>query len=160
MGVLFWYWWVDVLVVQCDGVYIVVGLQVSDVLKVKYCGIFLNDEVLVLINWIYEKFGGYNVMFYCYVFEFLLCLKVNFLWFVMWNNVFVDDDLQNMYLVYEMGIVMSILYYEFMMWVDKEWNCYGSGFWEYLINLDKFYEFWVEGVKCYKDKDVIFIMGM
>ncbi len=160
MGVSPWYWWADVPVVQRDGVYIAAGSQVSDAPKVKYRGIFLNDEAPALTNWTHEKFGGYNATFYRHVFELLLRSKANFLWPAMWNNAFADDDPQNMYLAHEMGIVMSTSHHEPMMRADKEWNRYGSGPWEYSTNPDKLHEFWVEGAKRYKDKDAIFTMGM
>ncbi|WP_255439198.1 glycosyl hydrolase 115 family protein [Aestuariibacter sp. GS-14] len=160
IGVSPWYWWADVPIVKREGLYINEGTQVNDAPKVKYRGIFLNDEAPALTNWTQEKFGGYNAAFYQHVFELLLRLKANFLWPAMWNNAFADDDPQNMYLAHEMGIVMSTSHHEPMMRADKEWNRYGSGPWEYSTNPDKLYQFWVEGAKRYKDKDAIFTMGM
>lgn len=160
IGVSPWYWWADVPVVKQAGIYLEAGTQLSDAPKVKYRGIFLNDEAPALSSWTHEKFGGYNAAFYRHVFELLLRLKANFLWPAMWNNAFADDDPQNMYLAHEMGIVMSTSHHEPMMRADKEWNRYGSGPWEYSTNPDKLYAFWVEGAKRYKDKDAIFTMGM
>ena len=160
IGVSPWYWWADVPIVTHDKLYIKAGTHISDAPKVKYRGIFLNDEAPALTGMVHEKFGGYNAKFYKHVFELLLRLKSNFLWPAMWNNAFADDDPQNMYLANDMGIVMSTSHHEPMMRADKEWNRYGSGPWEYSTNPDKLYEFWVEGAKRYKDKDGIFTLGM
>lgn len=160
MGVSPWYWWADVPVVQRKAIYLTAQTPLSDAPKVKYRGIFLNDEAPALSSWTHEKFGGYNAEFYQHVFELLLRLKANFLWPAMWNNAFADDDPQNMYLAHDMGIVMSTSHHEPMMRADKEWNRYGSGPWEYSTNPEKLYEFWVEGAKRYQDKDAIFTLGM
>ena len=160
IGVSPWYWWADVPVAKHQQLYIKAGTHQSDAPRVKYRGIFLNDEAPALTGMVHEKFGGYNAKFYKHVFELLLRLKSNFLWPAMWNNAFADDDPQNMYLANDMGIVMSTSHHEPMMRADKEWNRYGSGPWEYSTNPDKLYDFWVEGAKRYKDKDGIFTLGM
>lgn len=160
IGVSPWYWWADVPIAQHEALYIKRGTQVDDAPKVKYRGIFLNDEAPALSNWTSEKFGGYNAQFYQHVFELLLRLKANFLWPAMWNNAFADDDPQNMYLANTMGIVMSTSHHEPMMRADKEWNRYGEGPWEYSTNPDKLYQFWVEGAERYKDKAGMFTLGM
>ncbi|NVK55034.1 MAG: glycosyl hydrolase 115 family protein [Alteromonadaceae bacterium] len=160
IGVSPWYWWADVPVQQHEKLFIKAGTALSDAPKVKYRGIFLNDEAPALTNMVHEQFGGYNAKFYQHVFELLLRLKANFLWPAMWNNAFADDDPQNMYLANDMGIVMSTSHHEPMMRADKEWNRYGKGEWEYSTNPKELYKFWVEGAKRYKDKEGIFTLGM
>ena len=56
--------------------------------RVRYRGIFLNDEAPSLSGWAKEKFGGYNHLFYTHVFELLLRLKANYLWPAMWGSAF------------------------------------------------------------------------
>src|SRR5690606_25847073 len=107
IGVSPWYWWADVPVAKKDKLFVVRNTLKQDMPKVKYRGIFLNDEWPGLTNWTQEKFGGYNSQFYENVFELLLRLKANFLWPAMWNNAFADDDPRNMILADEYGIVMS-----------------------------------------------------
>lgn len=160
IGVSPWYWWADVPIAKRSALYINADTHRSDAPKVKYRGIFLNDEAPALTGMVHEKFGGYNAEFYQHVFELLLRLKANFLWPAMWNNAFADDDPQNMYLASDMGIVMSTSHHEPMMRADKEWNRYGSGPWEYSTNPQELYDFWVEGAKRYKDKEGIFTLGM
>lgn len=160
IGVSPWHWWADVPPVQRAELYIKAGTAFSDAPKVKYRGIFLNDEHPALTNWSEEKFGGYNSRFYLHVFELLQRLKANFLWPAMWNNAFADDDWQNAVLADEMGIVMSTSHHEPMMRADKEWNRYGEGPWEYSTNRDNIYKFWQQGAKRHKNLESLFTLGM
>ena len=92
MGVSPWHWWADVPVQQKKEIYIRSNIKISDAPKVKYRGIFINDEAPALSNWSREKFGGFNHQFYEKVFELMLRLKSNYLWPAMWGNAFYDDD--------------------------------------------------------------------
>ncbi|MCE3252605.1 MAG: glycosyl hydrolase, partial [Cellvibrio sp.] len=160
IGVSPWYWWADVPVKKNRALYIDKNLQLIEIPKIKYRGIFLNDEAPALTNWVAEKYGNYNAQFYEKVFELLLRLKANFLWPAMWNNAFADDDPQNMVLADEYGIVMSTSHHEPMMRADKEWNRYGKGPWEYSKNPENLYQFWVDGVKRNKPYESIYTLGM
>lgn len=160
IGVSPWYWWADVPVAKKDSLVIDRKIHIVDLPKVKYRGIFLNDEAPALTNWVTEKYGNYNHHFYENVFELLLRLKANFLWPAMWNNAFADDDPQNMILADEYGIVMSTSHHEPMMRADKEWNRYGKGPWEYSKNPENLYNFWVDGVKRNKPYESIYTLGM
>lgn len=160
IGVSPWYWWADVPVKKKSALYIDTNLQLIEIPKVKYRGIFLNDEAPALTNWVAEKYGNYNAKFYEKVFELLLRLKANFLWPAMWNNAFADDDPQNMILADEYGIVMSTSHHEPMMRADKEWNRYGKGPWEYSKNPENLYNFWVDGAKRNKPNESIYTLGM
>lgn len=160
LGVSPWHWWADVPVVKREQLYIKANTLITDAPKVKYRGIFLNDEQPALTNWVNEKFGDYNSQFYLHVFELMQRLKANFLWPAMWNSAFADDDWQNAVLADEMGIVMSNSHHEPMMRADKEWNRYGKGPWEYSTNRDNIYKFWQEGAKRHKNLESIFTLGM
>lgn len=160
LGVSPWHWWADVPVTKSEQLYIKANTLITDAPKVKYRGIFLNDEQPALTNWVNEKFGDYNSQFYLHVFELMQRLKANFLWPAMWNSAFADDDWQNAILADEMGIVMSNSHHEPMMRADKEWNRYGKGPWEYSTNRDNIYTFWQEGAKRHKDLESIFTLGM
>ncbi|MFN6261826.1 MAG: glycosyl hydrolase 115 family protein [Chromatiaceae bacterium] len=160
MGVSPWVWWADVPVKTSKVLYIKAGTFKVDAPKVKYRGIFLNDEYPALTSWVMQKYGGYNHQFYQQVFELLLRLKANFLWPAMWNNAFADDDPQNAILADEMGIVMSNSHHEPMMRADKEWNRYGKGPWEYSKNREAIYQFWQHGAARHKNLESIFTLGM
>ncbi len=160
MGVSPWGWWADVPVKTSKVLYIKAGTHKVDAPKVKYRGIFLNDEYPALTSWVMQKYGGYNHQFYQQVFELLLRLKANFLWPAMWNNAFADDDWQNAILADEMGIVMSNSHHEPMLRADKEWNRYGKGPWEYSKNREAIYQFWQQGAERHKNLENIFTLGM
>ncbi len=160
IGISPWYWWADVPVKKKTTISIDKKIQVTEIPKVKYRGIFLNDEAPALTGWVTEKYGNYNHQFYEKVFELLLRLKANFLWPAMWNNAFADDDPQNMILADEYGIVMSTSHHEPMMRADKEWNRHGKGPWEYSKNPQNLYNFWVDGVKRNKPYESIYTLGM
>lgn len=160
IGVSPWYWWADVPVKQKKHLFIKNNLHIVDMPTVKYRGIFLNDEAPALTSMVKEKFGDYNAEFYVHVFELLLRLKGNFLWPAMWNSAFADDDVNNMLLADEFGIVMSNSHHEPMMRADKEWNRYGKGAWEYSTNPKELYKFWEEGARRHANYESIFTLGM
>ena len=160
MGVSPWYYWADVPVEAKDALYLKSGVSIQEIPKVKYRGIFLNDEAPALTNWVQENFGNYNHEFYDKVFELLLRLKANFLWPAMWNNAFGDDDPKNLALAHEYGIVMSTSHHEPMMRADKEWNRYGKGDWDYATNPENLYAFWQDGAKRNKPFESVYTMGM
>ena len=160
LGVSPWYWWADVPVSTHKNIYIHHKTQIIDQPKVKYRGIFLNDEAPALTGYVKDKFGNYNNEFYQHVFELLLRLKANFLWPAMWNNAFSVDDPMNAQLAHDMGIVMSTSHHEPMMRADKEWNRFGEGKWDYAVNQDNLYQFWTEGAKRHKSFDSVFTLGM
>jgi len=160
IGVSPWYYWADVPIDKKAELYILRGTLVQDAPKVKYRGIFLNDEAPALTSWVQANHGDYTHEFYVKVFELLLRLKANFLWPAMWNNAFADDDPQNMILADEYGIVMSTSHHEPMMRADKEWNRYGEGPWDYARNPERLYDFWVEGAKRNKNYESIYTLGM
>ena len=160
MGVSPWYWWADVPVKKKDNVYVLpVGYTTGEP-KVKYRGIFLNDEAPALSGWAKEKFGGLNHEFYEHVFELILRLKGNYLWPAMWDNNFDDDDSLNQKLADEYGIVMGTSHHEPMMRSWKEWQKYGHGDWNYQTNDSTLREYWREGIKRMNSYESIVTLGM
>ncbi len=69
MGVSPWYWWADVPVKKKTSLFLKRDLIISDMPKIKYRGIFINDEAPALAGWSKEKFGGFNHLFYEKVFR-------------------------------------------------------------------------------------------
>jgi len=72
LGVSPWYWWADVPTKKRDNAYVVKGRYESGSPRVKYRGIFLNDEAPALTGWTNDKFGGRNSQFYTKVFELII----------------------------------------------------------------------------------------
>lgn len=160
MGVSPWFWWADVPVKKKSAVYVIPGSYTNEEPKVKYRGIFLNDEAPALTGWAHEKFGGLNHKFYVHVFELLLRLKGNFLWPAMWGNNFDDDDSLNQKLADEFGIVMSTSHHEPMMRSWKEWPKYGHGDWNYQTNDSTLREYWRKGIERMNSYESVVTLGM
>ncbi|MCK3684692.1 glycosyl hydrolase 115 family protein [Maribellus sp. YY47] len=160
MGVSPWYWWADVPVKKKEAVYVKSGRFVTESPKVKYRGIFLNDEEPALGGWAREKFGGINHQFYSHVFELILRLRGNFLWPAMWGKAFYDDDPENGSLADKLGIVMSTSHHEPLGRAQEEWRRYGSGPWNYSQNADVLKDFWQKGMERNKDYETVVTIAM
>ncbi|MFT4090071.1 MAG: glycosyl hydrolase 115 family protein [Asticcacaulis sp.] len=151
IGVSPWYWWADVPVERKADLFITAGER-QDQPKVKYRGLFINDEEPAFGNWAREKFGGINADMYENVFELNLRLKGNFLWPAMWGKAFNDDDPRNYRLADEMGIVVSTSHHEPMMRAQDEWHRnkdqgVTGGAWNYVTNGEKLRQFWRGGIE-------------
>ncbi len=146
-GVSPWYWWADVPVEKHSELYIKPGVSITDAPKVKYRGIFINDEAPALSGWSKEKFGGFNHKFYENVFELILRLKGNYLWPAIWGNAFYADDSLNIRMADKYGIVIGTSHHEPLMRAHDEWRRVGGGPWNYETNADKLKQFWRDGMK-------------
>ncbi len=160
IGVSPWYWWADVPVKKKSSVFVLPGPFTSGEPKVKYRGIFINDEAPALSGWAYEKFGGFNAKFYTHVFELILRLKGNFLWPAMWGRAFYVDDPENPRLADEYGIVIGTSHHEPMMRAHAEWARFGSGPWNYETNEATLQEFWTEGIRRMDNYESIVTLAM
>lgn len=147
LGVSPWYWWADVPVTKYGSIYFKKGYLVTDAPKIKYRGIFINDEAPALSGWSKEKFGGFNHLFYEKVFELMLRLKSNYIWPAMWGNAFYDDDSLNIKTADDYGIVIGTSHHEPLMRAHDEWRRYGSGKWNYDSNEVKLKAFWRKGMQ-------------
>ncbi|MBN2820381.1 MAG: glycosyl hydrolase 115 family protein [Bacteroidales bacterium] len=160
MGVSPWYWWADVPIEKKDALYVKAGRFITESPKVKYRGIFLNDEEPALGNWAREKFGGINHKFYAHVFELVLRLRGNFMWPAMWGKAFYDDDPENGVLADKLGIVMGTSHHEPLGRAQAEWHRYGSGEWDYTKNKEVLTDFWTKGMLRNKNFETIVTVGM
>lgn len=68
MGVSPWHFWTDVPAKKHSELYVRGGRYISGEPKVKYRGIFLNDEEPALGRWAVKNYGGFNHEFYEKVF--------------------------------------------------------------------------------------------
>ena len=148
IGVSPWYWWADVPVQKKQELFINTNSSVIDAPKVKYRGIFINDEAPALSNWSKEKFGGFNSKFYAKVFELTLRLKSNYIWPAMWGNAFYDDDSLNIKVADEYAIVIGTSHHEPLMRAHDEWRRYGKKQkWNYDSTEAGLQEFWRGGMQ-------------
>jgi hypothetical protein len=160
MGVSPWYFWADVPAKKHPELYVRPGRYVLGEPKVKYRGIFLNDEEPALGRWAVKNYGGFNHQFYEKVFELILRLKGNYLWPAMWWASFNTDDTANPELAEEMGIVMSTTHHEPMMRAHAEWKKKRGAAWNYETNKDSLQKFWKDGIERMKNHESIVSMGM
>lgn len=185
LGVSPWYWWADIPVIRRDSIYIKKGVYTDGEPKVKYRGIFINDENPCMQKWARMKFGGMNSKMYARVYELLLRMKCNLLWPGMWGsfkeykplvpilknedgtyegNCFNWDDPLNPRLADEMGIVVGTSHHEPMQRSQQEWirtkANYGNGEWNYMTNGEALRRFFREGIENTKDYECMITVGM
>ena len=161
IGVSPWYWWADVPVKKQNSLYVLPGNFSIGEPKVKYRGIFINDEAPALTGWVFKRYGGFNAKFYEHVFELILRMKGNFLWPAMWGRAFYDDDPENPRLADEYGVVIGTSHHEPMMRAHDEWRRYGKGGkWNYEKNKEGLQEFWRDGIKSMGDYESIVTLAM
>jgi len=164
LGVSPWYWWADVPAKKRSAAYVLAGRYASGEPKVKYRGIFINDEAPCFTSWCKEKFGGINSKMYAHMFELLLRLRANYLWPAMWGNAFNEDDPENPHLADEYGIVMGTSHHEPMMRAQKEWGShheeYGNGQWNYKTNENGLKKFWEDGLERNKNYEQVVTMSL
>jgi hypothetical protein len=164
LGVSPWYWWADVPAKKRLAAYVSQGRYTSGEPKVRYRGIFINDEAPCFTGWTDGKFGGRNSKVYAHMFELLLRLRANYLWPAMWSSAFNEDDPENPRIADEYGIVMGTSHHEPMLRSKVEWDRYkkefGDGQWNYVTNKQGIQEFWKQGLERNKNYESILTMGM
>ncbi|GAB3577551.1 hypothetical protein GCM10027345_15460 [Hymenobacter daeguensis] len=161
IGVSPWYWWADVPVKPQTTLLIPATRHSLGEPKVKYRGIFINDEAPALSGWSREKFGGVNSKMYSHMFELILRLKGNYLWPAMWGNMFNVDDPLSPELADMYGIVMGTSHHEPLTRAHEEWKAFGAGkAWNYQTNDTTLRRFWRGGMRRMGTRENIVTVGM
>jgi hypothetical protein len=162
IGVSPWYYMADAPVKHQDEVWYDGGRIVQPSPKVKYRGIFINDEWPSFGGWCTNKFGGVNSKAYANIFELLLRLKANYFWPAMWGTNFNEDDPESPRLADEMGIVMGTSHHEPMMRSHREYlqRKEQVGPWDYASNKERVDQFFREGMERNKAYDNLVTIGM
>ena len=162
IGVSPWYWWADVPVRHQDKVVYDGGRIVQPSPKVKYRGIFINDEWPSFGTWCNNQFGGVNSKAYGKMFELLLRLKANYLWPAMWDSRFNEDDPESPRLADEYGIVMGTSHHEPIMRAHKEYvyRKDAVGPWDYSVNKERLDQFFREGMERNRRYENLVTIGM
>ena len=162
IGVSPWYWMADAPIRHQDEVYYDGGRIVQPSPKVKYRGIFINDEWPSFGTWCTNHFGGVNAKAYEHIFELLLRLKANYFWPAMWATAFNEDDPDCPQLADEMGIVMGTSHHEPMMRSHQEYlhRKDAVGPWDYASNKERIDKFFREGMERNKAYDNLVTIGM
>ncbi len=160
IGVSPWSWWADVPPPRRQALHIAPGRFV-DAPKVRYRGIFINDEDPALGGWSKASFGGTNHRFYERVFQLIMRHKANYLWPAMWQpRAFYDDDPKNAELADAYGVVIATSHHEPMMRAHDEWSRYGKGPWDYTRNEKVLQEFWRGGIERLQGREAVVTLGM
>lgn len=159
IGISPWYFWADVPVKKQSELHVLPGIHSQGEPKVKYRGIFINDEAPALSGWAFEKFGGFNSKFYGKVFELILRMKGNYLWPAMWGRMFYVEDPQNAVLANEYGIVMGTSHHEPLTRAHAEWGK-ENGKWDFNTNSEALIKFWKDGIKRMGNNETIVTVGM
>lgn len=162
IGVSPWYWMADAPIQRHEQLFAKSGIYTDGEPKVKYRGIFINDEWPSFGTWCKNQFGGINSKAYTRIFELMLRLKANYFWPAMWDSRFNEDDPLSPQLADDMGIVMGTSHHEPMMRAHKEYvyRKDSIGAWDYATNkanLDRFFE---EGLERNKEYDNLITIGM
>lgn len=162
IGVSPWYWWADVPAKKSSSLYVKAGKYIQGSPKVKYRGIFINDEWPSFGGWASNRFGGLNAKMYTHLFELLLRLKANYFWPAMWATKFNEDDAFNPLLADEYGIIMGTSHHEPMMRAHKEYTSRREkvGPWDYATNKERLDKFFTEGLERNKAFDNLITIGM
>ena len=149
IGVSPWYWMADAPVRHQEELYYDGGRFIQPSPKVKYRGIFINDEWPSFGTWCTNQFGGVNAKAYEHIFELLLRLKANYFWPAMWATAFNEDDPESPRLADEMGIVMGTSHHEPMMRSHQEYlhRKQQVGPWDYATNKVRIDQFFREGME-------------
>ncbi|WP_433835975.1 glycosyl hydrolase 115 family protein [Flavobacterium anhuiense] len=159
IGISPWYFWADVPVKKQSELHVLPGIHTQGEPKVKYRGIFINDEAPALTSWAFEKYGGFNSKFYDTVFELILRMKGNYLWPAMWGRMFYIEDPQNAILADEYGIVMGTSHHEPLTRAHAEWGK-ENGKWDFNTNSETLIHFWKDGIKRMGNKETLVTIGM
>jgi hypothetical protein len=151
IGVSPWHWWADVPVPYRANLFLTAGSHI-DAPKVKYRGIFINDEEPSFGKWGRARFGGINAKLYSHVFDLILRLKGNYLWPAMWGKAIGVDDPATMPLAQARGIILGTSHHEPMTRAQVEWhrgkeNGITGGPWSYVSNPANLRTFWRGGIE-------------
>ncbi|MGN0049181.1 MAG: glycosyl hydrolase 115 family protein [Bacteroides sp.] len=162
LGVSPWYWMADAPIQRHNEVYFKPGIYTDGEPKVKYRGLFINDEWPSFGTWCNNHFGGVNSKAYSHIFELLLRLKANYFWPAMWATAFNEDDPLSPKVADEMGIVMGTSHHEPMMRAHKEYTKRRDevGPWDYARNPERIEKFFTEGIEKSKEYENIITIGM
>ncbi len=167
-----WNWWADVPPRHADTLWFAGPYnnstdfgQFIDAPKVKYRGIFINDEDWALHEWAknnFEKDGFKRIgpKTNEKIFELLLRLRMNYFWPAM-HDVSVEFGAvpENPILADKYGIVMGASHCEPMLRNNCHWKK-EDGAWNYTTNQAKIDSYWKESVDQRGDKEAVWTLGI
>lgn len=166
LGVSPWYWWADVPVTPQKNLTLTLNEHASASPRVKFRGLFINDEDWGLQPWAAKTFepetGDIGPKTYSKVFELILRLKGNLIWPAMHpcTKAFFSYP-ENKKAAEDYSIVIGTSHAEPMMRNNVgEWNEKTMGHFNYVTNKEKVVDYWAGRVKETTANDVLYTMGM
>lgn len=166
MGVSPWYWWADVPIQTQEQLHVSVDSEQFGPPKVKYRGIFLNDEGWGLNPWAAKTYepevGDIGPKTYAAIFELLLRLKANYIWPAMHPCTLAFNQYPDNKLVAERyAIVMGSSHAEPMLRNNvTEWAIDGEGDWNFQTNRDRVVSYWETRVQQNAQFENVYTIGM
>lgn len=165
MGVSPFHWWADIPPRQREGLYVPAGWQMKDAPKVRYRGIFINDENFGLGPWATETHEPEHPRYvgpktYEKVFEMILRLKGNYLWPATLGRSPFSAVPENRILADRHAIVMGSQHTEPLTSYGHEWNPATMGDFNYVTNKERLMRFLEDRVAANKHYENVYTMGL
>jgi hypothetical protein len=165
IGVSPWYWWADAPVAHRDGVAVKLTAELVDEPKVKYRGIFINDEDWGLFPWAKNtfdpQFGNIGPKTYEKVFELMLRLRLNYIWPAMHAVTTEFQSVpENAALADRYGIVTGSSHCEPMLYNNVHWDEKKLGLWNYSLNRDTIHSYWENMAKSHGQIEAVWTLGI
>lgn len=166
IGVSPWYWWDDVAAQKSKTLVLEQGAKTIDAPKVRYRGIFINDEDWGLHEWAknnFEKDGFKRIGAKTNekLFELLLRLRMNCFWPAMHEcSVEFCAVPENPILADRYGIVTGASHCEPMLRNNCHWDQRTQGPWNYVTNQANIDKYWQESVDMRSNMENIWTVGM
>lgn len=168
IGVSPWHWWGDVPTRRKASLHVGGGLHIQASPRVKYRGIFLNDEDWGLQPWAAKTFepelGNIGPKTYAAIFELMLRLHANVIWPAMHEfpvettPFYLNPD--NKLVADDYAIVISTSHHEPMLRNSHEYNEHILGPYNYWTNRTAIYDFWAQRVAETARYENIYTMGL
>ncbi|RXG13155.1 putative glucuronidase [Leeuwenhoekiella aestuarii] len=166
IGVSPWYWWADVVPAKQKELALEISSFQSISPKVKYRGIFLNDEDWGLQPWAEHTFepetGDIGPKTYAKIFELLLRLKANAIWPAMHPSTKAFFHYPgNLKMAENYEIVLGSSHAEPMLRNNvDEWDHDTMGDFNYFSNKEKVLKYWENRVEEAQNANGIYTVGM
>jgi hypothetical protein len=165
IGVSPWYWWADVPIQKSAALGIKQCNYISKSPRVKYRGIFINDEDWGIFQWAKNTFEPeYNNIgpkTYEKIFELMLRLRLNYIWPAMHECTKEFGSVpENYKLADQYGIVAGSSHCEPMLCNNANWDQKVRGAWNYSLNRDTIYNYWESSVKERGSFEAVWTIGI
>lgn len=165
-GVSPWFWWADVPVRKSPAVAVTSGKRLGGEPRVKYRGIFINDEDWGFEPWAAKTFdpklGNVGPKTYQKVFDLMLRLKLNYLWPAMHecSTPFAAIP-ENSVLANQYAIVMGSSHVEPLLANPVSFlKNKANGPWNFVTNRKNILKFWRNSAESRGKYEAIWTIGM